>query len=192
MHLSAVCDFLTPPSPDQPITKRLSNSSASLHSPERGMCVAKQQYIIWLSLVCFSSLSVSLPYYDNAVCGVSPHLASPSPQRPAYKGSPSRKASNGPPEDKTPRTPTVSTIDVCTCIYITTLLFWAHVHFFFCVFRQREAPPPVWLTLQWDASNLRPLPPEAPPPEPIAKQWARPKGFLVFLFFILYYNIYLL
>ncbi|KAM9416889.1 MAP7 domain-containing protein 2-like isoform 1-T1 [Salvelinus alpinus] len=30
-----VCDFLTPPSPDQPITKRLSNSSASLHSPER-------------------------------------------------------------------------------------------------------------------------------------------------------------
>ncbi|XP_041735026.1 MAP7 domain-containing protein 2 isoform X1 [Coregonus clupeaformis] len=30
-----VCDFLTPPTPDQPITKRLSNSSASLHSPER-------------------------------------------------------------------------------------------------------------------------------------------------------------
>uniref|UniRef100_A0AAZ3PZP7 MAP7 domain containing 2b n=1 Tax=Oncorhynchus tshawytscha TaxID=74940 RepID=A0AAZ3PZP7_ONCTS len=30
-----VCDFLTPPSSDQPITKRLSNSSASLHSPDR-------------------------------------------------------------------------------------------------------------------------------------------------------------
>ncbi|XP_064797349.1 MAP7 domain-containing protein 2 isoform X3 [Oncorhynchus masou masou] len=30
-----MCDFLTPPSPDQPITKCLSNSSASLHSPER-------------------------------------------------------------------------------------------------------------------------------------------------------------
>ncbi|XP_071270749.1 MAP7 domain-containing protein 2-like isoform X1 [Salvelinus alpinus] len=70
-----VCDFLTPPSSDQPITKRLSNSSASLHSPDR-------------------------------VCGVSPRLASPSPQRPAYKGSPSRKTSNGPPEDKTPKTPT--------------------------------------------------------------------------------------
>ncbi|CAB1349861.1 unnamed protein product [Coregonus sp. 'balchen'] len=70
-----VCDFLTPPTPDQPITKRLSNSSASLHSPER-------------------------------VCGVSPRLASPSPQRPAYKASPSRKTSNGPPEDKTPKTPT--------------------------------------------------------------------------------------
>nr|XP_029482316.1 MAP7 domain-containing protein 2-like isoform X1 [Oncorhynchus nerka] len=66
---------LTPPSSDQPITKRLSNSSASLHSPDR-------------------------------VCGVSPRLASPSPQRPAYKGSPSRKTSNGPPEDKTPKTPT--------------------------------------------------------------------------------------
>uniref|UniRef100_A0AAY5LDB8 MAP7 domain containing 2b n=1 Tax=Esox lucius TaxID=8010 RepID=A0AAY5LDB8_ESOLU len=29
------CDFLTPPSLDQPITKRLSNSSTSLHSPDR-------------------------------------------------------------------------------------------------------------------------------------------------------------
>ncbi|XP_055784371.1 MAP7 domain-containing protein 2-like isoform X5 [Salvelinus fontinalis] len=46
------------------------------------------------------------PPGGEEVCGVSPRLASPSPQRPAYKCSPSRKASNGPPEDKTPRTPT--------------------------------------------------------------------------------------
>ncbi|KAJ8010771.1 hypothetical protein DPEC_G00078610 [Dallia pectoralis] len=61
------CEFLTPPSSDQPITKRLSNSSTSLHSPDR---------------------------------------ASPSPQRPAMKGSPSRKTSNGPLDDRTPKTAT--------------------------------------------------------------------------------------
>ncbi|XP_071184288.1 MAP7 domain-containing protein 2 isoform X3 [Salvelinus alpinus] len=50
--------------------------------------------------------SAASPNQSRNVCGVSPRLASPSPQRPAYKCSPSRKASNGPPEDKTPRTPT--------------------------------------------------------------------------------------